>query len=362
MRTQTLESLRLSMPFRALSIIGGPHKYFKKPPIANRPIIWATGGLGDAILSMEVAEAIQERVGEEVIFYTRYPNVVKMFSGLDARHEDEFIPVGADWWITINTLVLFNFQGNFKGFKNPKMEKMFLNYRGFLSQGDWKFINNRQPFMENFTGIEAQKLGLNRRTLVFRMLGLFRKDLVRRPDYPDRVLKNPFITVHDGYDDANDSVGARSMKNWDIQKWKHLVTAIHQRYPNVEVTQLGGKTSRRIPGVDHDLVGRFSLPQSLVVLSKSSLHIDTESGLVHAAHMMGVKSVVLFGPTNMGFFGYEDNVNIAPNFCSDAGGCWWLKQDWMANCPLGYIAPLCMDSITVEDVFTKVKGELDGHI
>lgn len=357
---KALAALRLSIPARAIQ--GGPHKYYKNPPKAVRPIIWATGGLGDALLSMHIAELIEDKVQQSVIFYTRYPEVVGEFCNLDVRDEKQFIPVGADWWITLNTLALFNFQNNFKGFSSTKVEEMFLAYRAFLSQGDWKFIVNRQPLMENITGVEAVKMGLNRRTLIPKILGLPEVEFKKKHPSTDLILDGPFITIHDGYDDANDKVKARSTKNWDLDKWNKLILVLKLRFPDVKIIQLGGKTARVIDKVDYSLVNSLSIMDSLAVLSKSLLHIDNESGLVHAAHMLGVRSVVLFGPTNLDFFGYPDNLNIAPHFCADAGGCWWLKQDWMSKCALGYVSPLCMDSIELGEVFQKIVEGLNGRV
>lgn len=302
---------------------------------------------------MCVAEAIQDYIGEPVIFYTHFPKVISLYSKLDVRSEDEFIPFGADWWITMNTLVLFNFQKNFKGFRNPKMRELFLNYRHFLSQGDWRFIVNRQPQMENYTGTEAVKMGLNRQTLIFKILGLEARELRKKSPILDKVLQVPYVTLHDGYDASNEHVQERSMKNWNLEAWEMLVESL--RGLSVKTVQLGGETSRVIPGVDYNMVGKLSLVESMNVISQSALHIDTESGLVHAAHMFGVKSVVMFGPTNLKFFAYEKNINIAPKFCGD---CWWLQESWMSKCVLGYLAPLCMDSIGFLEVSQKIKEEL----
>ena len=363
MITETLESLRMTLPYRAIHTVGGPHKYFKNPPIAKKLTIWSTGGLGDALLSMNLAEAIQEHIGEEVVFYTRYPQVIKMLSDLDARDEKKFIPVGRDCWLTVNTLALFNFQHNFKGFRNPKVEQIFLNYRSFISKGDWKFLVNRQPFMENITGIEAVKLGLNRQTLLFSMLGVPFRPLKKSMKSSGRVLNKKYITIHNGVDDANEHVKDRSTKNWSTEAWKELVSHVSCAFPELKIIQIGGQNSARIEGVHYDMVGKTTLPEALEIVSNSSLHLDGESGIVHAAHMLGVKSIVLFGPTSVPFFSYEDNVNIVPKFCNTNGhGCWWLKQHWTAKCPLGYIAPLCIDSITVKEVLDIVLEEINGSV
>jgi ADP-heptose:LPS heptosyltransferase len=306
---------------------------------------------------MNLAEAIEEHTQEKVVFYTRYPDVIRNLSSLDARDERIFISTGADWWITLNTLVLFNFQKNFRGFRNHKIEEMFFAYSAFLSNGNWKLINEMQPHMENMTGIEAVKLGLNRRTLISDMLGIKVKEKKRNLKKIPRVLDKPFITLHTGFDDAN-KVSGRSTKNWKEGNWAKLVELLKKI--NVCTVQIGGATSFKIPGVDYDMVGKTSLLEALGILSKSTLHVDGESGFVHAAYMFGVKSIVLFGPTNLKFFSYPENINIAPKFCADEGSCWWLTDSWVAKCPLGYLEPLCIDSIPVEEVFENIRKELNG--
>lgn len=359
----TLKSLRATMPYRSLAISGGAHKVFKNPPVCDRPVIWSTGGLGDALLSMNFAESLERECGEPVYFYTRYPDAIRLFSDIDARDEREFTPIGADHWITVNTQAMFSFQKNFKGFRNRRLDQMYVDFRAFISHGDWDFINNRQPFMENACGIEAVKIGLTRESLPHAMFGMEFKPLRRRPKKTIPVLNRPFITIHDGFDEANEKIVGRSMKNWSKDSWEKLVTVLKVSYPTVKIIQLGGKTSLSIKGVHYDMVGKTSLPEALQILAGSILHIDNESGFVHAAKMMGVKSVVMFGPTNMKFFGYKENHNIPPSFCADEGGCWWLPDNsWMRKCALGYVAPLCMDSITVEQVYKKVKESLDGRL
>jgi ADP-heptose:LPS heptosyltransferase len=50
------------------------------------------------------------------------------------------------------------------------------------------------------------------------------------------------------------------------------------------------------------------------------MHIDDEGGLVHMATALGTKCAVLFGPTPVGIFGYEQNINICADTCKECFG------------------------------------------
>ena len=85
-----------------------------------------------------------------------------------------------------------------------------------------------------------------------------------------------------------------------------------------------------------------------------------ESGLVHLAASLGVKSCVLFGPTSLDYFAYDENINIPPANCGD---CWWLTPDWMMNCPKGYATQKCLDDVqpatVVEALAPKLQKALE---
>ncbi|MEM0100777.1 MAG: glycosyltransferase family 9 protein [Candidatus Methanomethyliaceae archaeon] len=123
--------------------------------------------------------------------------------------------------------------------------------------------------------------------------------------------------------------------------------------------QLGAETSQRLQHVDIDLVGKTNLNDVVSILSESKLHLDNESGLVHIATSLGVKCCVCFGPTPVDFFGYEENINLAPAQC---GGCWWSTRDWMEQCPRGFEKPICMESISPRLVTEKAYDFLEKII
>ena len=86
------------------------------------------------------------------------------------------------------------------------------------------------------------------------------------------------------------------------------------------------------------------------VLSNSMLHIDIEGGMVHLASNLGTKCLVLFGPTQMKYYGYENNINIMAGDCHD---CCGLYAD-VNKCARNMEKPECMYSITPEMVTEKI--------
>jgi len=121
--------------------------------------------------------------------------------------------------------------------------------------------------------------------------------------------------------------------------------------------QIGSRKSRHIPGVDVDLVDRTSLHEAAWILKHAQLHIDTDSGLAHLARALHTPAIVLFGPTDAGYYGHPRNTNIAAAGCSN---CWWSTPDWLSRCPRGLARPECMESITPDNVVGHATQRLAG--
>lgn len=347
----TLDELRSTLPYRCLEW-KWPEHGFKSPRKASFTPFRITGGIGDLILGLGVAEALNAETGD-VVVYSKWPKVVEYFSDLGNHHDDDLMDYGYDFIVYCNSIVKFQFFNGFKGFDNPKLDEIFIKHRNFINQGqgEWTSIVDHHPHLDNRLGVIAVEQGFNRESLSYAFLKL-------SPSPRKTVRKfSPgpmFITIHDGFDENNTDVKGRSMKNWNMLDWQTLVHEI--RSMGIECVQLGAKNSRKIVGANWTHLG-IPITESFDILKNSSLHIDGDSGLVHAAHVLNVPSVVLFGPTNAKFFGYEENINITPNIpCSD---CWWLQPNWMSKCPVGNDYPRCMDSITPREVLDAVKDILD---
>ncbi len=164
-----------------------------------------------------------------------------------------------------------------------------------------------------------------------------------------------FITVHDGFDTSQPVSPGAATKCWPIHHWAAFVAQFKAAFPEMAVVQLGSCKSRPIPGVEANLLGRTTLDQAAWLLKRATLHVDTDSGLVHLAKLVHTPAIALFGPTDAAFYGYADNLNIASESC---GKCWWSTPDWLARCPRGLKQPECMDSIAPATVLDAARRHL----
>lgn len=352
MKNATLESLRISLPYRALAW-RGPRRGFTDVPSPDHTPVRITGGIGDLILGLGVAEELNRETGD-VVVYSKWPQISKYFSKLPAVPDEKLMKKGFDFILTINSIALFSFANNFDGFKNPILEDVLVRHVNFITSGEWQDALDHHPYLDNLLAHMALKEGYNRETLSYAMAGLkYRSRNHTKTRSRVRADGVRYVTIHDGFDANNTEVQSRAMKTWDLDHWKELVRLLKSAL--IEVIQIGGPTSRRISGVDHCFVGEIDFQASCNLMEDAYCHIDGDSGLVHAAHFLGVPSIVLFGPTNAEFFGYSENINIKSKYCGD---CWWLNPDWLSKCQLKHDKPECMDSIKPEYVFKKFEEML----
>jgi hypothetical protein len=157
------------------------------------------------------------------------------------------------------------------------------------------------------------------------------------------ALGKPWITVHDGFDTGAQVRPGEAVKCWPLAHWTELVRRLKAACPDLRIVQIGGTSSRPIAGVDDCLIGKLRLGEALWLLQGSALHIDGESGLVHAAYGLATPAVVLFGPTDAGFFAYPGNTSLDARVCVP---CWWSTPDWLGRCPRGLAEPVCMSAIS----------------
>jgi len=146
-----------------------------------------------------------------------------------------------------------------------------------------------------------------------------------------------YVTIHNGFDTGFLISGRQATKCYP--HFSEVVALLKEYVPGITFVQIGAKTSLPIEGCDLMLIDRTTLDEAAGLIANAAMHIDNEGGLVHLASCVGVKSVVVFGPTPIDYFGYPSNVNVAPPVC---GECWWMKPTWMDSCVKGYEAPSCM--------------------
>ena len=157
-----------------------------------------------------------------------------------------------------------------------------------------------------------------------------------------------YITIHNGADVS------RQTKCWVTSYWIKVVAYLKEK--GYKVIQLGGRFEEYVEGAI-DMTSKTSLTQASAIISKAKFHIDTEGGLVHIARAVNTRSIVMFAPTPVSFFGYDCNINIASPV--DCIGCWWTTDFWWRECPKKYELPAkCMKKLTpkmIEDAIDKME-------
>lgn len=349
---KSLKDLEATIHVRTLARPAPQKKFslFKKRLEQNTFLpICVSGGIGDIIMAAPLVRAIAKHTRVQV--YCNYPDIAHIFIKVPCHHNKDFKRF--QYSMMINSVVKFMLDDQFIGFRNAWLAEKYLHLQ--QSQIGWESYIYNHPWLDNLMAKKAVSMGLNRRTLPVHLLGMETPAPLRIPKSSLQPLH--YITIHDGFENL-DHIKGRVTKTWSIGNWNTFVSLFKHKYPTYKIFQIGGPKSRPISGVDYSYVNECTFEQSLRILQGAKLHVDGDSGLVHAAHAIGTPSVVLFGPTNLQFFGYQENINLAPNEC---GGCWWLSTDWMTKCPAGFDHPKCMDSISPWQVVDVIKERLlDG--
>ena len=165
-----------------------------------------------------------------------------------------------------------------------------------------------------------------------------------------------YITVNRAVDASETD---KHPKLWPLEYYNELLARIKKEFPEILIVQIGGKASVELENVDVSLVGKTTLEEVKPILKYGLLHIDIEGGLVHLNSFLYGKSLVLFGPTDEGYYGYPENINLAVHEpCTN--GCEGMTEFWAKKCLLAD-SPLCMRALKPEYVFEKVRAQLVSY-
>ncbi|MCA6069882.1 MAG: hypothetical protein LE180_02005 [Endomicrobium sp.] len=139
-------------------------------------------------------------------------------------------------------------------------------------------------------------------------------------------------------------------KCWRVEYWEKLLHILKGKLKNTKIIQVG-ISDYHFQEVDINAAKKTSLNELCNILKSSLLHIDIDGACTHIAKAVGTKSVVIFGPTDAEYIGYQENINITSSLCRS---CYCITDnDYWGKCLLGYDKSLCMDSIAPEFVAEK---------
>jgi len=156
------------------------------------------------------------------------------------------------------------------------------------------------------------------------------------------------------------------LRRWPPMRYVELARRLLERYPDLFIGFTGAPaeagpnnqladevgSNRVIP-----LAGRTTLRQMLVLYTRSEILVTNDSGPAHFASMTPIHVVTLFGPETPALFAARSpNVTVlwAGIACSPCVNAYNNRQSVCRN-------NLCMQAITVDDVFEKVTHIYDSH-
>ncbi|HPM42639.1 MAG TPA: glycosyltransferase family 9 protein [Candidatus Omnitrophota bacterium] len=164
---------------------------------------------------------------------------------------------------------------------------------------------------------------------------------------PQKISEKNLVAIHPG--------GFYPSQRWGADRFAYIAGMVRDRY-DVDVVIIGG------PGEEilvEEILKKARLDRTEAifpeagelasVISRSRLLICNNSGPLHLAAALGIPTVSIMGPTDPDLWWPQGENQIV------------IRKDLKCSpCNRGYCKiHTCMESVTVEEVFEKVKGALD---
>ncbi len=155
--------------------------------------------------------------------------------------------------------------------------------------------------------------------------------------------------------------GARShLKRWGSEGFAQVADLLIQRH-GAQVILVGEESERPIaeevkktmhqPATD--LTGRTTIRELMALLANTHLMITNDSACLHAAELMGVPSVAIFGPTDEKKYGPRNRRSVVVRRTLVCAPC------ELALCPYGHE---CMKWVTADEVYTAASKILSSSV
>ena len=355
--------LRLELKKHSLKQEFDKKKLFSDSSSSIFICISITGGIGDVICIARWIRQVKEHFGMLIIidvFFTS-PEMTRfilqpigvrdVFSDLIFRRSSS----AYDAVLTVNQFVI----SHESKFKTERILSIIPEFNYFIKNIN-KSLIPYQKYIEyhpELDGLFADLLveqGLTRKDFLSVISGFDAPNSKLPFELPDELFlkeiglnDSQYITIHDGWEVNVKQTSVRSTKSYPVDLFARAIVLIKKQYPSIKIVQVGSNTDYVIEGVDINLLELTNLAQCALILKQAKAHIDTESGLVHLATSLGTSCVVMFGPTNISYYGYAENINIKPKEC---GNCMHVTDTWMESCPLNYTPIKCMPSILPNEI------------
>lgn len=163
--------------------------------------------------------------------------------------------------------------------------------------------------------------------------------------------KRPFIVIS-----AGGVFAKRQGRTYPVEKWLELGKKIQEKY-NGTIILNGAKEDKEILSPLNEIpntinfIGELSLADSCAIIAQADLMLSGDSGPLHIATALGVKSIGLYGSMPANRTGcYSSGINIiSPKKCVPCNKrkCKYLRKSKKLFAP-------CMEEIDVNSIMEKI--------
>ena len=166
-------------------------------------------------------------------------------------------------------------------------------------------------------------------------------------------VETPLIGIH--------PFSAITERAWPVERFVEVANALQKKH-RARILLFGGQRDmeaasdmeKRIQPRPIMAAGRTDLRQTMALLSKCSLLICNDSGIMHLAAALDVALVALFGPQTPDLFGPSGKRCAVVSKRFHCSPC---RQKFFKECaPSPSGKPWCMEKITAEEVLTAASG------
>lgn len=169
-----------------------------------------------------------------------------------------------------------------------------------------------------------------------------------------KELKKPLIIIN-----AGGILSKRQGRTYPVEKWIELGNKLQEIYQGT-IILTGAKEDieilKPLEGITNSInyIGNFSLAKSCAIIKEADLMLSGDSGPLHIATALGVKSVGLYGSMPINRTGcYSSGINIASKkSCVPCNRrkCKYLKKTKKLYAP-------CMEEISTNEIIKKIQNE-----
>lgn len=264
------------------------------------------------------------------------------------------IVIDAGQWERISVILLAFLRYHFSvGFKTRKQFKHFLYDDIALHKPDKHELEN---FLDLLIPIGITIDDKDKNLEYF----LSEKDFKFADDFWEKhgLFNHTVICFHPGCGENG------APREWAIENYIALGKRLLDYDENIRILITGApvevercnEISAGISANTINTAGKFELDNVVALVSKSKLVVCSNTGMLHIAGSVGVKTLGLHGPTNpVKWSSYSKNSVViqSDKFCSP---CLYLGHEY------GCQTPTCMAHITVDDVFISIRKALNPEL